>query len=705
MTRYGLLCVCVALVVTGVVTGCGNSGDTGGPETPDVLPPPTDDGFMPGVTEADDDSAPSRTPDAQTPSTSPQAVLPTDEREPVVRDVPPPPISGGTLIIARDGRTAIAADPDRDRVVFVDLANAKVLGQVTLDSGAEPGRLTEDADGRVHVALRGSGKLASIDIASRELLSERAVCGSPRGVAYDAGTDALHVACLQGDLVTLSAGDGEEQRRLQLGTDLRDVVLTGDRVRVSRFKSAELLELDAEGEPLRTHALRDVDQLSFDPLDGSQRTRSFSPTLARRAIALGEDSTLVLHERAMNDAIELEDPHAASDDSAGEVLIDPGLVGAESSYGSAGGCTSIVQTAVSVVDAEGAVRHSFSLAGATLPVDVAVSPDKRMVAVADAGRRDPNAPSRVDSFGTGFATPAGFPPSPMGFTGDPRFASGIGGGVSVFSLVDGTAMTDSDMMIDTCTFGEVPVDGQPVAVAFAPDGGLVVLSREPAQLQILSSVAPRTIDLGGGTRLDTGHDIFHRDAGASIACASCHGEGGDDGHVWNFTTLGPRRTQSINVGLEGTEPFHWSGDMADLPMLVSEVFVGRMGGVNQSVARVDALAGWMFEQRAPRSLRASDDPAAERGKHLFESDEVACASCHSGSVLTNNKTVDVGTGEPLQVPSLVGIAYRAPFIHTGCAQTLRDRFDPECGGGDKHGKTSQLDDAQLDDLVAYLETL
>jgi cytochrome c peroxidase len=82
----------------------------------------------------------------------------------------------------------------------------------------------------------------------------------------------------------------------------------------------------------------------------------------------------------------------------------------------------------------------------------------------------------------------------------------------------------------------------------------------------------------------------------------------------------------------------------------------------------------------------------------------ACGTCHSGAALTNNATVDVGTGEAFQVPSLVGIGYRAPFIHTGCAETLRDRFDPECGGA-AHGDLAGLTDADLDDLVAYLETL
>jgi hypothetical protein len=44
-------------------------------------------------------------------------------------------------------------------------------------------------------------------------------------------------------------------------------------------------------------------------------------------------------------------------------------------------------------------------------------------------------------------------------------------------------------------------------------------------------------------------------------------------------------------------------------------------------------------------------------------------------------------------------------MHTGCAPTLRDRFDPLCGGGDRHGKTSHLRETQLDDLIAFLRTL
>jgi hypothetical protein len=88
--------------------------------------------------------------------------------------------------------------------------------------------------------------------------------------------------------------------------------------------------------------------------------------------------------------------------------------------------------------------------------------------------------------------------------------------------------------------------------------------------------------------------------------------------------------------------------------------------------------------------------------------DVGCAGCHSGDHFTDNANVWVGTTEAdrtLQVPSLVAVGYRAPFLHNGCAGTLIDRFDPACGGGDNHGHTSTLTDAEKADLVAYLESL
>jgi cytochrome c peroxidase len=109
--------------------------------------------------------------------------------------------------------------------------------------------------------------------------------------------------------------------------------------------------------------------------------------------------------------------------------------------------------------------------------------------------------------------------------------------------------------------------------------------------------------------------------------------------------------------------------------------------------------------QTPAPQRDSADAAAVRGKALFESSSVGCNTCHTGAKLTNNQTVAIDSArEKLQVPSLVGIGYRSPFMHDGCAATLAARFDPACGGN-QHGNVSGLSEAEKGDLVAYLETL
>jgi mono/diheme cytochrome c family protein len=251
----------------------------------------------------------------------------------------------------------------------------------------------------------------------------------------------------------------------------------------------------------------------------------------------------------------------------------------------------------------------------------------------------------------------------------------------------------------------VAIHGEAIAVAFDGLNRWVVQSREPALLEVEDAETSFTISLGGASRKDTGLALFHMNSGSGIACASCHPEGRDDGRVWSFEPIGPRRTQVPAGGILDTAPFHWSGDMPDFSVLVHEVFSERMGGGLPSEPQMRAFGRWLDTMPMPVPSLPADAVAAERGRVLFESAQVGCATCHSGAKLTNNESYDVGTGGVFQVPSLVGLAARPPYLHTGCAATLRDRFDPACGGGDQHGLTQALTPAEIDDLVAYLETL
>src|SRR5262249_44320281 len=219
-------------------------------------------------------------------------------------------------------------------------------------------------------------------------------------------------------------------------------------------------------------------------------------------------------------------------------------------------------------------------------------------------------------------------------------------------------------------------DGQLVAIAFDAQGRRIVQTREPYTLVI----EDRAVVLPGDSRRDTGQELFHFATSSGLACASCHPEGREDGHVWTFADLGARRTQSISGGLLGTEPFHWGGDMTTFGKLAHDVLGGRMTGPLLTTPQLRSLASWIDDIPAPSGLPDLDQGAIARGRDLFADPAVGCATCHAGDKLTNNQTVDVGTGGLFQVPSLVGVGWRAPYLHNGCAPTLEARFG-DCGGG------------------------
>ena len=687
--RYATVC----LVVLG---GCSALAPAGADSENSVPPPSSSSGVAGAV-------APSAGPMQLQPGTGGHGTTRFDNPfiEPVQSAVPPAPINGGTLLIAKDGRTAVVADPDRDRVSIADLQNVQVLGTIELDAGAEPGRSVEDAAGRVHVVLRRRGEVASISLATRNLIERRRVCQVPQGIAYDEARDELLVACSEGVLAALPAAGGAVTRSTFVDRDLRDVVLVDGRRYVSRFKSAELLELDASDAVIaRSTPGRVVGPFlglskGPDPAGETPPSKTFDPVVAWRTVGLADGRVLMLHQRAQATAIALareDEAHSGQGGSGGSgstgVAGTGSLSGADNPYGGGVACDSIVRPALSAnLEPGKALKSGPVLPAATLAVDAAISPDGRWVAVAVAGSRNA---------------------SDMTF-----------GQVGVMVLqVDGWTFIE-DGGTGRCqspgldTSGGVLTGGQVVAVAFDGQNRLVMQTREPNRLRLVTQVegcigcepeVPLEIELGGQPRRDTGHDLFHEDAGAGVACASCHPVGGDDGHTWVFDSVGQRRTQLFNMGIAGTLPLHWDGEFADFNALVQEVFVRRMGGSDLNPEQVNTLAAWLDTLRPNAPMRSADDAAALRGKQLFESASVGCAGCHSGALFTNNESVDVGTGGRLQVPSLVGVAYHQPYIHTGCASTLRERFDPACGGAN-HGNLAGLNQTDIDDLVAYLETL
>jgi len=564
---------------------------------------------------------------------------------PVSATTAPPAISGGTLLAAPTGTLVFASDPDEDRIVVVDTATATRLGEVRLQAGDEPGRLVLDGAGRLHVALRRGGAIATIDVSTPStpvVTARRAVCGAPRGIAYDATSDSLFVACTGGELVTLPSV-GAITRTVMLPDDLRDVVVDGPNLLITRFRSAQVLVVEADsGTVAWTASMPDTITDTMTPM---------SAGVAWRAIPAADGGAIVLHQRA----------------STAE--IDPNMPGAYGGGGRGGGGGPVVMTAITPVSATYEPPVTPALTSTPLAVDVALS-STGLLLVASAGAL----PSDSQQF-------------------------------RMFHSTDALA-TGGGAIIDSSDF-HVSLPGRITAVAFDSASAILVQTRAPAAIVIVrdgASGVGTTILLGGADHTDTGLDLFHSNAGAGLACASCHPENGDDGHVWTFTGSGARRTIPLRGGISATAPYHWGGEFADMPSLLDDVFGRRMGGGRLDADYQAAMLHWVDQQPQLPARAVADAAAVARGHDLFDSPDVGCNDCHSGTLGSNEQTVDVGTGGLFQVPSLHGLVDRAPYLHDGRAATLADRFGP-MGGGDLHGHTSGLDAGQIADLVAYLRTL
>jgi len=573
---------------------------------------------------------------------------------------PPPwgvPITGGTMLVTQDGAYGVVADPDRDRLVAIDLVRETTAGVRALTAGDEPGRLVEDGAGRIHVALRRGGAIVTLaDASSLEIGERRDVCPEPRGLAWDATTDLVHVACAGGELVSLPAAGGPAVRTLILDRDLRDVIVTRDRLVVTRFRSAELLTLDAAGVVISRVKPPTVKRIVPEPeLGQTVPLVDAIPAVAWRTIALPDGRLVVSHQRQVQ----------------GGIKTTPG--------GYRSGCEGgPVEAALTIVRPGAAPEAAVPRARGTLPVDVA-SDELGNLAFVLAGS---NLVQIV-------------PAASVGGRDDDECGEDRSDGAARGPVID-------DRL------------GAPTSVGYRPNGDLVIFypelpavtvhSREHLVPGTPSATPPRaTIELPGPFGYDAGRALFHGQTGVGLACASCHPEGREDGLVWTFAELGPRRTQSLAGHILRRAPYHWGGDMADLGMLMEQVFTQRMAGGAATRSERLSLGPWLDRIPAPAPV-VRDIAAIERGRALFDAAETACTSCHNGELLTNNMRFDVGKGAPTKVPSLLGVGARAPFMHDGCATTLADRFGA-CGGGDAHGKTSQLTPAQLADLVALLESL
>jgi YVTN family beta-propeller protein len=236
------------------------------------------------------------------------------------------------------------------------------------------------------------------------------------------------------------------------------------------------------------------------------------------------------------------------------------------------------------------------------------------------------------------------------------------------------------------------------------------------------------------------------------SCASCHPDGRADGLNWDLLNDGignPKNTKSLLYAHQ-TPPAMSTGARETAEMAVRSGIKNILFAKQpESVAlAIDAYLRSLRPVRNPqRSVgqgaggnstaetgRSADEVGIEhptsnreeegagrkeaqkaqnkesRGKELFY--RAGCAGCHPAeSLFTDQQAYDVGTGrafdkpgEKFDTPTLIEVWRTAPYLHDGSAVTIRDVLTTR-NRQDKHGRTSNLNAQELDDLCVYVLSL
>jgi DNA-binding beta-propeller fold protein YncE len=234
-----------------------------------------------------------------------------------------------------------------------------------------------------------------------------------------------------------------------------------------------------------------------------------------------------------------------------------------------------------------------------------------------------------------------------------------------------------------------------------------------------------------------------------MACAGCHPDGREDGHVWREAKkkrlsdrfahffagptlsapltpntepepLGfPRQTVMLAGRVSSPGPYGWHAESATLVDRIKAGFqlhrVGDLitdGGMLRM--RAEPLAKFLREGLvAPPKLTRALTEEETRGKALFESEKTQCAVCHVPATEFSNRSFaalasktqplfDDEADPSFKVPPLTFVGGTPPYFHDASAPTLEYLIEKN---GDRMGKTSHLKPEQRQALVAYLRTL
>jgi cytochrome c peroxidase len=196
-----------------------------------------------------------------------------------------------------------------------------------------------------------------------------------------------------------------------------------------------------------------------------------------------------------------------------------------------------------------------------------------------------------------------------------------------------------------------------------------------------------------------------------LSCATCHPDGRMDSLNWDLLDDGlgnPKNGKSL-VMAHATGPSLWLGLHDDLDTAVHERFRHQLFCAADRERR-DWVAAYLESLEpvpSPLLVDGRLSERAKRGKTLFESPRVGCATCHPAPLYTDRKLHDVGTKgrydrhEQFDTPTLVECWRSYPYLHDGRYLTVKELLSK----GNHGDANDKLSGEELDAVTAFVLSL
>ena len=559
--------------------------------------------------------------------------------------------------IAAVGDGALVIDQDSGHLIRTDKANAKVAA---LSIGKNPGLLAYDPVGKLaYVADRTGNRVAVVKVGEKlEVAASYKTPTEPYGIALSPDRKTVLVTTIADrTLVALETATGKEKWRSALAREPRGIAVSpdGTRALVAYLTTGTVDQIDL----LENHR---AEHIALSTQSGN-RMRGFRGSGGGDAFARGAFTALFLGHNQAVVPFQRETPVQAT---VGERT---------GSYG--GG-------------SEPPISHQLAF--------LAKNGERTNQLVAMIGQHQPRALA-WDS------------------ARDALYIAGLGSD-SVIQIKNASQVSIAEGLSATVTDGKDRCG--PDGLAIGADGNVLVwcsFTRSVERLEVIDSKGK----LATSAKLEAGRPLiassmnakqhlgmvlFHQaapqmSARGALACSSCHPDNRTDGLSWRIDKQ-ELQTPILAGRIVDTHPYKWDGGDPDLKASLTST-MKRLGGIGLKKDENDALAAYL--EALPKPIApARNATQVARGEKLFDS--AGCRSCHDGKQFTDQDKHKFSTATlpEADTPSLIGLAASAPYFHDGSAATLEALLRER---GNVHGmaETAKLDDKQVADLIAFLETI